>query len=217
MKSCALTEDFAIDVVPDEKPTVQILRPGRDYQATNIEEVPVSLKAQDDFRLEALELHYSVNGGDWRVEKLDAGAADIQAAALLRLEEMQQKGRAWRSAAAGAGRPRQLLRAGARPQQQHADRPVPDPGAAFRAALHAVAGQWRRRWRRWWRRRPGPDLAAPARGAAGHLEPAAHRSRRRWPRRPNALADNARMLAEVQKTLAEQATHAGGARARRAS
>ncbi len=43
---------------------MQILRPGRDYQATNIEEVPVSLKAQDDFRLESLTLRYSVNGGD---------------------------------------------------------------------------------------------------------------------------------------------------------
>ena len=88
----ALTEDFVIDVVPDEKPSVEILRPGRDYQATNIEEVPVSVKAQDDFRLESLELKYSVNGGEWRTEKLDAGASDIQAAALLRLEEMQQPG-----------------------------------------------------------------------------------------------------------------------------
>lgn len=87
-----LTDDYLIDVVPDEKPTVQILRPGRDYRATNVEEVPVGIKAQDDFRLEALELHYSVNGGDWRVEKLPAGSPDIQAAALLRLEEMQQKG-----------------------------------------------------------------------------------------------------------------------------
>jgi hypothetical protein len=87
-----LTDDYLIDVVPDEKPTVQILRPGRDYRATNIEEVPVGIKAQDDFRLEALELHYAVNGGDWQVEKLPAGSPDVQAAALLRLEELQQRG-----------------------------------------------------------------------------------------------------------------------------
>ncbi|HMA13037.1 MAG TPA: hypothetical protein VKO83_14195, partial [Steroidobacteraceae bacterium] len=49
-----LTDDYLIDVVPDEKPSVQILRPGRDYRATNIEEVPVGIKALDDFRLEAL-------------------------------------------------------------------------------------------------------------------------------------------------------------------
>lgn len=88
----ALTEDFHIDVVPDEKPQVQIVKPGRDYQATPIEEVPVDVRAQDDFRLEALALHYSVNGGPWREEKLDAGVADVQAAVLLRLEEMQQAG-----------------------------------------------------------------------------------------------------------------------------
>ncbi len=88
----ALTEDFTIEVVPDEKPNVEILRPGRDYQATNIEEVPVSVSAQDDFRLESLELQYSVNGGEWQREKLDAGAPDVRAAALLRLEEMQQAG-----------------------------------------------------------------------------------------------------------------------------
>ncbi|HXC57840.1 MAG TPA: hypothetical protein VN645_00905 [Steroidobacteraceae bacterium] len=87
-----LTQDYIIDVVADEKPTVQIMKPGRDYRATAIEEVPVGVKAQDDFRLEALELHYSVNAGEWRTEKLNAGAADVQAAALLRLEELQQKG-----------------------------------------------------------------------------------------------------------------------------
>jgi hypothetical protein len=87
-----LTQDYLIEVVVDEKPTVEISKPGRDYQATNIEEVPVNVRARDDFRLEALELHYSVNGGDWRSEKLAAGSPDIQAAALLRLEEMQQKG-----------------------------------------------------------------------------------------------------------------------------
>jgi hypothetical protein len=88
-----LTEDFQISVVPDEKPNVEIIRPGRDYKATNLEEVPVGVKAQDDFRLESLELRYSVNAGPWRSEKLAAGSPDIRAAALLRLEEMQQSGK----------------------------------------------------------------------------------------------------------------------------
>ena len=116
-----LTQDYVIDVVTDEKPTVEILQPGRDYQATNIEEVPVSVRAQDDFRLESLELQYSVNGGDWRSEKLRRRRTDIQAAALLRLEEMQQAGPAakrrcwcrviwsatthWRAITAAARRP----------------------------------------------------------------------------------------------------------------
>ncbi len=50
------------------------------------------VEARDDYRLEALELHYSVNGGEWRSENLPAGSADIQAAALLRMEEMQKRG-----------------------------------------------------------------------------------------------------------------------------
>ncbi len=100
-----LTPDYLIEVAVDEKPDVRVIRPGKDYRATNIEEVPVRVQAKDDYRLEALELHYSVNGGDFRTEKLPAGSADIQAAALLRLEEMQQRSAGGRVAAAGAGRP----------------------------------------------------------------------------------------------------------------
>jgi hypothetical protein len=88
----ALTPDFAIELVPDEKPDVKIQRPGKDYRATAIEEVPVRVQARDDFRLESLELKYSVNGGEWRSERLPAGSPDVQAAALLRLEEMQRRG-----------------------------------------------------------------------------------------------------------------------------
>jgi hypothetical protein len=87
-----LTPDYVIDVVADQKPSVEIVKPGKDYRATSVEEVPVNVRARDDFRLEALELHYSVNGGEWRQDKLPAGSADIQAAALLRLEELQQRG-----------------------------------------------------------------------------------------------------------------------------
>ncbi len=87
-----LTPDYAIEVVEDQKPEIRIVRPGRDYRATAIEEVPVRVEARDDFRLDAIELHYSVNGGEWRREKLPAGTSDIQAAALLRLEELQKPG-----------------------------------------------------------------------------------------------------------------------------
>lgn len=87
-----LTPDYLIEVVEDQKPEIRIVRPGRDYRATALEEVPVRIEARDDFRLDALELHYSVNGGEWRKERLPAGTVDVQAAALLRLEEMQKPG-----------------------------------------------------------------------------------------------------------------------------
>src|SRR5690606_3152396 len=47
----ALTPDYLIEVVEDQKPEVRIVRPGRDYRATAIEEVPVRVEARDDFRL----------------------------------------------------------------------------------------------------------------------------------------------------------------------
>ena len=39
------------------------MRPGRDYRASPIEEVTVAVKANDEFGVSGLDLHYSVNGG----------------------------------------------------------------------------------------------------------------------------------------------------------
>ncbi len=50
----ALTPDYLIEVAPDEKPDVRVMKPGKDYRATAIEEVPVRVQARDDYRLEAL-------------------------------------------------------------------------------------------------------------------------------------------------------------------
>ena len=89
-ESVALSDNYRIEVVPDEKPTVDIRRPGRDYQASSIEEVPVVVRARDDFRLEALELRYAVNGGEWRTQTIDPRGGDASSLVLLRLEELQQ-------------------------------------------------------------------------------------------------------------------------------
>ena len=85
----ALTDDYPIEIVEDTKPSVEIRRPGRDWQASSIEEVPVSVRAQDDFKLEQLALRYSVNGGEWRTVALDSGAREADVQSLLRLEEMK--------------------------------------------------------------------------------------------------------------------------------
>lgn len=89
-EAVALSDNYRIEVVPDQKPTVDIRRPGRDYQASSIEEVPVTVRAQDDFRLEALELRYAVNGGEWRTQAIDPRGSDAGSAVLLRLEELRQ-------------------------------------------------------------------------------------------------------------------------------
>ena len=65
-----ISEDYFIEAKKDEPPTVKILRPGHDPHVSPIEEVPVTIDASDDFGVESLELHYSVNGGPEQVVPL---------------------------------------------------------------------------------------------------------------------------------------------------
>ncbi len=55
--------EYTIDVLLDAPPTVSIAKPGRDTQASPIEEVFVEARADDDFGVRNLELVYSINGG----------------------------------------------------------------------------------------------------------------------------------------------------------
>ncbi len=86
-----LTDEYQISIVEDQKPTIEIAKPGRDWQASSIEEVPIKVHAKDDFRVQSVELHYSVNGGEWQVKPLDQGATkgkEVNNSALMRLEDM---------------------------------------------------------------------------------------------------------------------------------
>ncbi len=74
-----LTEDYFITAVPDEKPEVKILEPGRDWRASSIEEVAVRLEATDDFGLRGLQLHYAVNGVDQEAVSLPARPGALEA------------------------------------------------------------------------------------------------------------------------------------------
>ena len=100
-----LTDDYFIDVIPDNKPEVSVVRPGRDYRASNIEEVSVRVEAEDDFGLDRLELHYSVNGGEWNIVELDVDGARAEGEEVLYLEEMDKPA----SNAAGAAGLQDLL------------------------------------------------------------------------------------------------------------
>ncbi len=57
-----LSPDYFIEAQKDEPPTVRITRPGKDARVNPIEEVTVAVEGQDDFGLNELALHYSVNG-----------------------------------------------------------------------------------------------------------------------------------------------------------
>ena len=54
--------EYSIDVLADLPPSVVISDPGRDAQASAIEELFVEAKADDDYGIEDLSLVYSVNG-----------------------------------------------------------------------------------------------------------------------------------------------------------
>ena len=96
-----LTEDFFITAVPDEKPEVKIIDPGRDWRATSIEEVAVRVEATDDFGLRGLQLHYAVNGVDQDSVRLYArdGALEATARHTFFLEDLGTSVRAGAPAA----------------------------------------------------------------------------------------------------------------------
>src|SRR6202790_1600916 len=58
-----LSHDFFIEARKADPPAVIIARPGHDYRSSPIEEVTVAVKADDEFGISDMKLHYSVNGG----------------------------------------------------------------------------------------------------------------------------------------------------------
>jgi len=58
-----ISEDYFIEAKTDEPALVKIVSPGRDPHVSPIEELPVKVEASDDYGVNGLDLHYSVNGG----------------------------------------------------------------------------------------------------------------------------------------------------------
>ena len=86
-----LSDDFFIEARKANPPDLRIARPGRDYRASPIEEVTVSVKADDDFGLEDVGLHYSVNGGPERTVNVlkQKGAKQADGSTTLYLEDFK--------------------------------------------------------------------------------------------------------------------------------
>jgi len=85
--------DYVIEVIPDLPPRLAFDRPGRDSQATPIEEVFAQVKAEDDFGLAKVELIYSVNGGGEKVVPLHQAPVlkEVLAGHTFFLEEFSLK------------------------------------------------------------------------------------------------------------------------------
>jgi hypothetical protein len=86
-----LSEDYFIATEKAMPPQVAINRPGGDYRASPIEEVTVGVKAADQFGLNDVHLHYSVNGGPDRDVNLlkTQGEKTADGSYTLRLEDFK--------------------------------------------------------------------------------------------------------------------------------
>ena len=88
-KTIRLSEDYFIEARKETPPVVQVRRPGRDAKVSPIQEVTIEVQAEDDFALESLDLHYSVNGGAERTVSLleRKGLKQASGSTVIALEE----------------------------------------------------------------------------------------------------------------------------------
>jgi hypothetical protein len=86
-----LSEDYFIATDKAMPPEISIDRPGGDYRASPIEEVTVGVTARDQFGLEDVRLHYSVNGGPTEDVSLlkSTGTKSANGSFMLSLEEFK--------------------------------------------------------------------------------------------------------------------------------
>ena len=89
-----LTDDHFITILDDRAPEIAFERPGRDWSASRIEEVTARVSAEDDFRIDSLELHFSVNGGDWQAVDLGVTGGAVEADHVFFLEALANGGEA---------------------------------------------------------------------------------------------------------------------------
>ncbi len=101
-----ITEEFAIDLAVDTPPEIEFVFPGRDRSVTSIEELALRFRARDDFGVEGLALHYSVNGGAAAQRELLAERdTEVEGGTLLMFEDLSTPEGAPEGATARAMRP----------------------------------------------------------------------------------------------------------------
>ena len=58
------SNEYDVSVLADQPPVISFDKPGRDRKATNLEEVFTQARAEDDYGIVSMDLHFSINGGD---------------------------------------------------------------------------------------------------------------------------------------------------------
>src|SRR3954451_20453866 len=85
---------YTIDVLTDQGPSVHFNKPGRDTNASPVEEVFAEVKADDDYGVKQVEMYYSVNGGAEKTVHLFGGSKslpEVTASHTIYLEELGLK------------------------------------------------------------------------------------------------------------------------------
>src|ERR1051325_9820549 len=89
------SNEYDITVLADQPPVISFDKPGRDKKATNLEEVFTQARAEDDYGVVSMDLHFSINGGEEKKVNLQQltreSARSITGAYTFFLEEYNLK------------------------------------------------------------------------------------------------------------------------------
>jgi hypothetical protein len=89
------SNEYDVSILEDQPPTISFDKPGRDKKATNLEEVFTQARAEDDFGVVSMDLHFSVNGSEEKTVNLQQltrdSARTLTGAYTFFLEEYKLK------------------------------------------------------------------------------------------------------------------------------
>jgi hypothetical protein len=89
------SNEYDVSVLSDQPPVISFDKPGRDRKATNLEEVFTQARAEDDYGVVSMDLHFSVNGGTEKTVNLQQltreSARSLTGAYTFFLEEYNLK------------------------------------------------------------------------------------------------------------------------------
>ena len=89
------SNEYDVSVLEDQPPVISFDKPGRDKKATNLEEVFTQARAEDDYGVVSMDLHFSVNGGEEKKVNLQQltreSARSLSGAYTFFLEEYNLK------------------------------------------------------------------------------------------------------------------------------
>ena len=89
------SNEYDVSILTDQPPVISFDKPGRDKKATNLEEVFTQARAEDDYGVVSMDLHFSVNGGEEKKVNLQQltreSARSLSGAYTFFLEEYNLK------------------------------------------------------------------------------------------------------------------------------